>query len=94
MHALYFLYSLYSLYSRYFILQIQMMLVAGAVREQGVVEAIRGGEYGFIKPADRPNQIYFRLDDFVDREMRVSEVGPCNEMKLKGENRKGLGKRR
>jgi hypothetical protein len=50
------------------------MLAAGAVREQGVVDTVRNGEYGFIKPADRPDQIYFRLDDFIDQEMRVSEV--------------------
>ena len=44
-------------------LQIQRMLDAGVVREQGVVTALKKGEYGFIKPLDRKEEIYFRLED-------------------------------
>ena len=42
------------------------MLSAGAVREQGVIETVRN-DFGFIKPADRADQIYFRLDDMIDQ---------------------------
>ena len=44
-------------------LQIQRMLDAGVSREQGVVSALKKGEYGFIKPLDRKEEIYFRLED-------------------------------
>jgi cold shock CspA family protein len=41
----------------------------GAKKEQGIVDTInRGGEYGFIKCADRPGSIYMRLSDAADKE--------------------------
>lgn len=43
--------------------QIQRMLDAGATREQGIVTALKKGEYGFIKPLDRKEEIYFRLEE-------------------------------
>lgn len=55
--------------------QIQRMLEAGSVKELGVVDTIRG-DYGFIKPQDRPDQIYFRVDDVVGDDVKISEVIP------------------
>ena len=47
--------------------QVQQMLSVGAVREQGIIETVRNNEFGFIKPADRTDQIYFRVDDVIDQ---------------------------
>lgn len=49
-------------------LQIQRMLDAGVPREQGVVSALKKGEYGFIKPLDRKEDIYFRAEDGKGKE--------------------------
>lgn len=43
--------------------QIQRMLDAGVEREYGIVTALKKGEYGFIKPLDRKDEIYFRLEE-------------------------------
>jgi cold shock CspA family protein len=43
--------------------QIQRMQDAGVAREQGVVSTLKRGEYGFIKPLDRKDEVYFRLGD-------------------------------
>lgn len=60
-------------------LQIQRMLDAGAHREQGVVSALKKGEYGFIKPLDRKDEIYFRLGDSgaadAASDEKLAEVG-------------------
>ena len=71
--------------------QIKRMLDAGAQREQGVVELIKTSEgYGFIKPADRAGQIYFRFDDFVESEARESvKEGVELEFFVMAENNKG-----
>lgn len=68
--------------------QVQQMLSVGAVREQGVIEAIRNNEFGFIKPADRSEQIYFRMDDVIDPETRINE-GTEVEFFVIVENSKG-----
>jgi cold shock CspA family protein len=44
-------------------IQIQRMLEAGAIRELGVVSAIKNNEYGFIRAQDRKDEVYFRMDD-------------------------------
>jgi cold shock CspA family protein len=49
------------------------MLSVGAVREQGVIDTIRNGEFGFVKPVDRSEVIYFKVDDVVDQDVRISE---------------------
>ena len=55
--------------------ELQRMLDAGAVREHGILDTVRASDgYGFIKPADRTSQIYFRFSDFVDQDVRVNEV--------------------
>lgn len=46
--------------------QIQRMLDAGVKREQGVISTLKKGEYGFIKPLDRKEEIYFRMEDGKD----------------------------
>jgi cold shock CspA family protein len=46
--------------------QIQKMLEAGVKREQGIIDAIKNEEYGFIRPVERAEQIYFRMDDAVE----------------------------
>jgi cold shock CspA family protein len=56
-----------------FALQIQRMLDAGAVQEAGIVDALKG-DYGFIKPRDRKEQIYFRVSDMIDQEVNVESV--------------------
>jgi cold shock CspA family protein len=48
-------------------IQTQRMLDAGVRREVGVIESMHG-DYGFIKPQDRREQVYFRTDDVVDAE--------------------------
>jgi hypothetical protein len=48
-------------------LQITRMLSVGAVREQGVIDTIRNGEFGFVKPVDRSEVIYFKVDDVIDQ---------------------------
>jgi cold shock CspA family protein len=50
------------------VLQIQRMLAAGAVRELGVVSAVKNQEYGFIRAQDRKDEIYFRVDDIKEKE--------------------------
>ena len=67
--------------------QIQRMLEAGVQREQGVVSTLKKGEYGFIKPLDRKEEIYFRLVDCKGKEAdaggdgdgleRLTEVTQC-----------------
>jgi len=53
--------------------QVKRMLDAGAQSEQGIIDTIKSGEnYGFIKPADRTGNIYFRFDDFIDQDIRES----------------------
>jgi cold shock CspA family protein len=56
-----------------FALQIQRMLDAGAVQEMGIIDTIKG-DYGFLKPRDRKEQIYFRLSDMLDQEQQVETV--------------------
>lgn len=48
--------------------QIQRMLDAGVPREQGVISTVKKGEYGFIRPLDRKEEIYFRLVDCRGKE--------------------------
>jgi cold shock CspA family protein len=42
--------------------QIQRMLESGVVREKGIVTTLKNGEYGFIRPLDRKEEVYFRMD--------------------------------
>jgi cold shock CspA family protein len=65
-----------------------MMLAMGAVREQGVVDSVRNNEFGFIRPTDRTEQIYFRLDDLADPEAKVTD-GTEVEFFVIAENSKG-----
>lgn len=54
--------------------QMQRLLDAGAVREQGVVSTNKG-DYGFIKAQDRKDEVYFRIDDVLDdEESKLTEV--------------------
>lgn len=54
---------------------IQRMLDAGAVREIGVVTAVKNKEYGFIKAQDRKDELYFRMDGFsTDEDTIIREV--------------------
>lgn len=56
--------------------QIQMnsMLAAGAVAQQGIVVTVRA-DFGFLKPADSPEEVYFRIKDVLsDQVVKVSEV--------------------
>lgn len=63
--------------------QIQRMLDSGAVREIGIVTAVKNKEYGFIKAQDRKDELYFRMDGFlgdedtVIREVRALFLLPC-----------------
>ena len=66
---------------------VQRMLEAGITREEGKVESVRG-DFGFIKPADRPSQIFFRIDDVVDSNTQVVE-GLEVEFFVIAENSKG-----
>ena len=50
------------------------MVAAGVVREQGVVDTVKNNEFGFIKPVDRTEQIYFRVDDVINQDVIVTEV--------------------
>lgn len=53
--------------------QVKRMLDAGALREQGIIDTLKSSEgYGFIKPADRTGQLFFRLDDFIDLDAKDS----------------------
>lgn len=56
-------------------LQIQRMLDAGVQREQGVVSTLKRGEYGFIKPLDRKEDVYFRIGDSGAAGARPSGAG-------------------
>jgi hypothetical protein len=38
------------------------MLESGVVREKGIVTTLKNGEYGFIRPLDRKEEVYFRMD--------------------------------
>ena len=55
-------------------LQNYCMPAAGAVREIGVVTAVKNNEYGFIRAQDRKADLYFRLDDFAEENVTVEEV--------------------
>lgn len=63
-------------HARQLALQVQRLLDAGAVRELGVVDTIRG-DFGFIKPQDRREQIYFKLSDVSESDTELREV-TCN----------------
>ena len=54
--------------------QIQMFEEAGVKMEQGIIDTIKGREFGFIRSCDRPEQIYFRLDDMVQLDTPTLEV--------------------
>ena len=55
-------------------LQIQRMLDAGAVREVGVITALKNKEYGFIRAQDRKDELYFRMDDIIGDDKELEEV--------------------
>jgi cold shock CspA family protein len=55
--------------------QIQRMIDAGAVREIGIVTSLKNKEYGFIKSQDRKDEVYFRMDGFLDDEDTVIREG-------------------
>lgn len=46
--------------------EIQRLLDAGAVRELGVITAVKGNEFGFLQSQDRKDEIYFKTDDVID----------------------------
>jgi hypothetical protein len=50
--------------------QIEQFKTSGAEREQGVIETIKG-DFGFIKGADRSDQLFFRLEDVNDKDGRL-----------------------
>jgi hypothetical protein len=50
------------------------MVIRNELSSAGIIDAIKPGDYGFIKPADQPDQIYFRVDDFVDENVTPKEV--------------------
>lgn len=52
--------------------QITQFEAAGIMKEQGVIESIKG-DYGFIKACDRPDNLFFGLDDLVG-DKRPNEV--------------------
>ena len=53
--------------------QVQRMLDAGASQEIGIVDTLKG-DYGFIRPQNRKEQIYFRVSDLLDQEARIEQV--------------------
>ena len=58
--------------------QVQNMLATGARRKQGIVITMKS-DFGFIKPEDQPDEIYFRLRDVVsssDQPVKITEVSP------------------
>lgn len=50
--------------------QVKQFVDAGIEKEQGSIESIKN-DYGFIKSADRPESLFFRLEDVVDPEGRI-----------------------
>lgn len=58
--------------------QIKMFTDAGVAMEQGVVDSIKGRDFGFIKGCDRAEDLFFRLDDLVDQETLCNEVSKNN----------------
>jgi cold shock CspA family protein len=52
--------------------QIKGMFDMGIPRCQGIVDSIKG-EYGFIRRVDSPIQIYFRVDDVIQKDTIVTE---------------------
>lgn len=52
--------------------QIQLFTKAGVLPEHGVIDSIKS-DYGFIKSCDRPDQLFFRLDDIMDETTRPNE---------------------
>lgn len=53
--------------------QIRKMLDAGVKREYGIIDTIKNKEYGFIRPVERPEQIYFRVDDVIREDIVLEE---------------------
>ncbi|CAE7566232.1 unnamed protein product, partial [Symbiodinium microadriaticum] len=53
--------------------QIRMFEEAGVKMEQGVIDTIKGREFGFIKACDRADHLFFRLDDIIDQETLCNE---------------------
>lgn len=53
--------------------QIKNMLDAGVKRESGVIDTIKNDEYGFIRPLERSEQIFFRIDDVIDENVHLAE---------------------
>lgn len=57
--------------------QIQSMLDAGGQRHQGIVVSVRG-EFGFVKPCELPDEVYFRVRDIMsidggDQDVQIKE---------------------
>lgn len=61
---------------------IQRLLEAGAVRELGVVSALKKTEYGFIKALDRKEEIYFRLEDGNDDSATSEKLSEVNSYSI------------
>ena len=56
--------------------QVQNMLATGARRKQGIVVTIKA-DFGFLKPEDQPDEIYFRMKDVFsspDQPAKITEV--------------------
>lgn len=54
--------------------QIQELERSGAAREHGVIDTIKN-DFGFVRPCDRPEQIFFRLEDVLDKEQHLPNEG-------------------
>ena len=56
--------------------KIAELIAAGAVEEQGIIETINRGDFGFIKCADRTGSLYFNMSDMMTDE-KLEEVRNC-----------------
>eukprot|EP00603_Paraphysomonas_imperforata_P008348 CAMPEP_0114425774 /NCGR_PEP_ID=MMETSP0103-20121206/7420_1 /TAXON_ID=37642 ORGANISM="Paraphysomonas imperforata, Strain PA2" /NCGR_SAMPLE_ID=MMETSP0103 /ASSEMBLY_ACC=CAM_ASM_000201 /LENGTH=1204 /DNA_ID=CAMNT_0001594643 /DNA_START=179 /DNA_END=3793 /DNA_ORIENTATION=- len=54
--------------------QIKELESSGVAREQGVIDTIKN-DFGFVRPADRQEQIFFRLEDVLDAKQHIPNEG-------------------
>jgi cold shock CspA family protein len=68
--------------------QVKELENSGVAREQGVIDTIKN-DFGFLRPADRQEQIFFRLEDVLDSKEHLPNEGDEVEFYVISETVKG-----
>ena len=68
--------------------QVKDLESRGVAREQGVIETIKN-DFGFIRPMNQPEQMFFRLEDVLDSSEHLPNEGDEVDFFVIQENMKG-----